>query len=77
MAQFTTVWPSPALSASRFQVPFVARNIIIRNQDRNWLATFAQCAEVGDIANLNQYLDIALAAGINQVDNIQLKSVTG
>lgn len=29
--------------------------------------------EVGDIANLNQYLDIALAAGINQVDNIQLK----
>ncbi|WGY45959.1 oxidative stress defense protein [Vibrio sp. ABG19] len=29
--------------------------------------------EVGEIANLNQYLDIALAAGINQVDNIQLK----
>lgn len=29
--------------------------------------------EVGDIANLNQYLDIALAAGINQVDNIELK----
>lgn len=29
--------------------------------------------EVDDVANLNQYLDIALANGINQVDNVQLK----
>lgn len=28
---------------------------------------------VDDVANLNQYLDIALAQGINQVDNVQLK----
>ncbi|MCS0447555.1 oxidative stress defense protein [Vibrio diabolicus] len=28
---------------------------------------------VTDLKNLNQYLDIALEAGINQVDNIQLK----
>ncbi|MCV5900313.1 SIMPL domain-containing protein, partial [Escherichia coli] len=26
-----------------------------------------------DLADLNQYLDMALKAGINQVDNIQLK----
>ena len=29
--------------------------------------------EVDDVANLNQYLDVALANGINQVDNVQLK----
>lgn len=29
--------------------------------------------DVEDVANLNQYLDIALAQGINQVDNVQLK----
>ncbi|WP_447470242.1 oxidative stress defense protein [Vibrio harveyi] len=28
---------------------------------------------VNDLANLNEYLDMALKAGINQVDNIQLK----
>ncbi|MDW3642574.1 SIMPL domain-containing protein, partial [Vibrio sp. 1291-1] len=28
---------------------------------------------VTDLADLNQYLDMALKAGINQVDNIQLK----
>ncbi|MEF1289456.1 oxidative stress defense protein [Vibrio sp. M260118] len=28
---------------------------------------------VDDLANLNQYLDIALNSGINQIDNIQLK----
>nr|WP_319535500.1 oxidative stress defense protein [uncultured Vibrio sp.] len=28
---------------------------------------------VTDLANLNQYLDMAIQAGINQVDNIQLK----
>ncbi len=28
---------------------------------------------VTDLKNLNQYLDMALEAGINQVDNIQLK----
>lgn len=28
---------------------------------------------VDDLANLNQYLDVALNSGINQVDNIQLK----
>ncbi|MDK9773858.1 oxidative stress defense protein [Vibrio sp. B181a] len=28
---------------------------------------------VSDLANLNEYLDMALKAGINQVDNIQLK----
>lgn len=29
--------------------------------------------QVNDLANLNQYLDVALSNGINQVDNIQLK----
>ncbi|WP_391089045.1 oxidative stress defense protein [Vibrio sp. NH-UV-68] len=36
-------------------------------------ATRSVSVTVNDLADLNQYLDLALNAGINQVDNIQLK----
>ncbi|ASU21436.1 oxidative stress defense protein [Vibrio qinghaiensis] len=36
-------------------------------------ATRSVTVNVGDLSLLNQYLDIALGEGINQVDNIQLK----
>ncbi|WP_176428373.1 MULTISPECIES: oxidative stress defense protein [unclassified Vibrio] len=36
-------------------------------------ATRSVTVEVEDLSQLNQYLDVALGEGINQVDNIQLK----